>query len=45
MPVKLLLNWWNLIYIVPFGVALLYLLVYAATGIVRGGVLRGREGP
>jgi hypothetical protein len=33
MPVKLLLNWWNLIYIVPFGVALLYLLVYAATGI------------
>ena len=33
MPAKLLLIWWNLIYIVPFGIALLYLLVYAATGL------------
>ena len=33
MPVKLLLSWWNLIYIVPFGLALVYLLIYVMTGI------------
>lgn len=36
MSPDLLFSWWNLIYVAPFGVALLYLLIYAASGLTFG---------
>ena len=36
MPLELLLAWWNLIYILPFGLALLYLGLFVFTGITFG---------
>ncbi len=36
MPLQVLLAWWNLIFILPFGLALLYLGVFVFTGITFG---------
>jgi membrane protein implicated in regulation of membrane protease activity len=36
MTVTLLFAWWNLIYVVPFGLALLYLGLYVFTGLTFG---------
>jgi hypothetical protein len=36
MPTALLLAWWNLIYLLPLLLALLYLVVYAASGLTFG---------
>jgi membrane protein implicated in regulation of membrane protease activity len=36
MTVQLLFAWWNLIFVVPFGVALLYLGLYVFTGLTFG---------
>src|SRR5215470_11430089 len=36
MPLQLLLAWWNLIYIVPFVLALFYLGLFVFTGITFG---------
>jgi hypothetical protein len=36
MTLDLLLAWWNLIYVLPFALALLYLFLYAASGITFG---------
>jgi membrane protein implicated in regulation of membrane protease activity len=36
MPLELLLAWWNLIYILPFGLALFYLGLFVFTGITFG---------
>lgn len=36
MTMESLLGWWNVIYVAPFAVALLYLLLYAASGLTFG---------
>jgi len=36
MSVQWLLNWWNLIFLMPFGLALLYLALYISSGITFG---------
>ncbi len=36
MPLQVLLLWWNLIYVVPFGMALIYLGLFVFTGITFG---------
>ena len=36
MTADWLLGWWNLLYIVPFGLAIAYLVVYAASGLTFG---------
>src|SRR3954447_21267987 len=36
MTLEMLIAWWNLIYILPFGLALLYLILYAASGLTFG---------
>ena len=36
MPLNLLLAWWNLVYIVPFALALIYLGLFVFTGITFG---------
>lgn len=36
MTWAMLLSWWNLIYLVPLGLALVYLVVYAVTGVSFG---------
>jgi hypothetical protein len=36
MSLRLLIEWWNLIYLVPFGLAILYLGVFVFTGITFG---------
>lgn len=38
MTAAQLLSWWNLIYLLPFGLAVLYLLVYAVSGLTFGDV-------
>lgn len=38
MNAQSLLAWWNLVFVVPFGLALLYLGLYAATGVGLGEV-------
>lgn len=38
MNAQSLLAWWNLIFVVPFGLALLYLALYATTGVGAGEV-------
>ena len=36
MDARLLATWWNLIYVIPFGLALVYLGVYAVSGLTFG---------
>jgi hypothetical protein len=36
MPLQVLLSWWNLIFILPFGLALMYLGLFVFTGITFG---------
>jgi membrane protein implicated in regulation of membrane protease activity len=36
MTLNWILAWWNLIFVVPFGLAVIYLLAYAASGITFG---------
>src|SRR5882757_7838975 len=36
MSAQWLLNWWNLIFLLPFGLALLYLGLYTTSGITFG---------
>lgn len=36
MTLDWLLGWWNLVFVVPFGLALLYLILYAASGVTFG---------
>jgi membrane protein implicated in regulation of membrane protease activity len=36
MTLETILAWWNLIFILPFGMALLYLVLYAASGLTFG---------
>src|SRR5690349_9527724 len=36
MTLQWTLAWWNLIFILPFGLALLYLILYAASGLTFG---------
>ena len=36
MTLQLMLAWWNLLYIVPFGLAVFYLILYSASGITFG---------
>jgi membrane protein implicated in regulation of membrane protease activity len=36
MPASLLLTWWNLVYLVPLGLALIYVGVYAFSGLTFG---------
>jgi membrane protein implicated in regulation of membrane protease activity len=36
MTLQWLLNWWNLIFLLPFGLALLYLALYTVSGITFG---------
>jgi membrane protein implicated in regulation of membrane protease activity len=36
MPVQWLVNWWNLIFVLPFSLALLYLGLYTVSGITFG---------
>lgn len=38
MTAEQLLSWWNLIYLLPFGLAVLYLFVYAVSGLTFGEV-------
>src|SRR5688572_8911989 len=41
MTIESLLEWWNVIYLLPFGLALLYLFAYSASGWTFGDVEAG----
>ena len=44
MTIAGLMNWWNLLYVVPFGVAVVYLFLYTLTGVTFGDVDMDADG-